>query len=101
VSPKLPDREKGVRLADLLEPILNARDGDDRGLLDAINLVAEAIAALEIILVDEAGRPIPGVSDKTAVLALLRSHRQELARGGQMEESLTLRDLARRVKGLR
>ena len=83
-----------------MEPLLGASDGDDGEVLDAVNLVAEAIAALGIIVTDGDGRPLPGVTDKSAVLALLQQYRQHLARRGQTEDAVGLGDLARRIAKL-
>lgn len=94
------ERGNGVPIADLMEPLLAASDGDDGEVLDAVNLVAEAIAALGIIVTDGEGRPLPGVSDKSAVLALLQQYRQHLACRGQTEDAVGLGDLARRIAGL-
>lgn len=96
--PAVHQRERGVRLSDLVEPLLKVPEGDDGELVDAVNLVAEAIAALGIAVTDGQGRPLPGVSDKIAVLALLRSYRQELARRGRTEDAVGLGDLARRIE---
>jgi len=95
------ERDHGVQISDLIEPLLRASERDDREVLDAVNLVAEAIAALGIAVVDREGRPLPGVSDKGAVLALLRCYRQHLVRQGQMEDAINLGDLARRIAGLK
>ena len=84
-----------------MEPLLAASDGGDGEILDAVNLVAEAIAALGITVTDRDGRPLPGVTDKGAVLALLQQYRQHLARLGQMEDAVGLGDLARRIVVLR
>jgi hypothetical protein len=83
-----------------MEPLLGASDGDDGEVLDAVNLVAEAIAALGITVTDAEGRPLPGVTDKSAVLALLQQYRRHLARRGQTEEAVGLGDLARRIARL-
>jgi len=42
------ERDHGVQISDLIEPLLRASERDDREVLDAVNLVAEAIAALGI-----------------------------------------------------
>jgi hypothetical protein len=94
------ERGNGVPIADLMEPLLGASDGDDGEVLDAVNLVAEAIAALGITVTDGEGRPLPGVTDKGAVLALLQQYRQHLARRGRTEDAVGLGDLARRIAGL-
>ncbi|UEM25269.1 hypothetical protein JL100_034990 (plasmid) [Skermanella mucosa] len=93
----MDQRERGVRLSDLVEPLLRVPEADDGELLDAVNLVAEAIAALGVAVTDGQGRPLPGVSDKVAVLALLQSYRQDLARRGRTEDAVGLGDLARRI----
>jgi hypothetical protein len=94
------ERDHGVRIFDLIEPLLRASDQDDGQVLDAVNLVAEAIAALGITVADREGMPLPGVSDKSAVLALLRCYRQHLARRGRMEDAVGLGDLAQRIAEL-
>ena len=97
---KVPEKEQGVQISDLIEPLLRVSERDQREVLDAVNLVAEAIAALGITITDREGRPLPGVSDKSAVLALLQCYRQHLVRRGRMEDAVGLRDLARRIAEL-
>jgi hypothetical protein len=101
VLPGVYEREHGVRISDLIEPLLRASERDDGQVLDAVNLVAEAIAALGIAVTDREGRPLPGVSDKSAVLALLQCYRQNLVRRGQMEDAIGLGDLAQRIAELK
>jgi hypothetical protein len=100
VLSKVPEKEQGVQISDLIEPLLRVSERDQREVLDAVNLVAEAIAALGITITDREGRPLPGVSDKSAVLALLQCYRQHLVRRGRMEDAVGLRDLARRIAEL-
>jgi hypothetical protein len=97
---KVPEKDQGVQISDLIEPLLRVSERDEREILDAVNLVAEAIAALGITITDREGRPLPGVSDKSAVLALLQCYRQHLVRRGRMEDAVGLRDLARRIAEL-
>jgi hypothetical protein len=97
---KVPEKDQGVQISDLIEPLLRVSERDEREVLDAVNLVAEAIAALGITITDREGRPLPGVSDKSAVLALLQCYRQHLVRRGRMEDAVGLRDLARRIAEL-
>jgi hypothetical protein len=101
VLSKVSERESGVQISDLIEPLLRVSEREEGEVLDAVTLVAEAIAALGITVTDREGRPLSGISDKSAVLALLRSYRQHLARRGQMEDAVALGDLARRVAGLK
>ena len=96
----MPEKDQGVQISDLIEPLLRVSERDEREVLDAVNLVAEAIAALGITITDREGRPLPGVSDKSAVLALLQCYRQHLVRRGRMEDAVGLRDLARRIAEL-
>jgi hypothetical protein len=100
VLSKVPEKDQGVQISDLIEPLLRVSERDEREVLDAVNLVAEAIAALGITITDREGRPLPGVSDKSAVLALLQCYRQHLVRRGRMEDAVGLRDLARRIAEL-
>ncbi|MGF7209022.1 hypothetical protein GGE65_003617 [Skermanella aerolata] len=95
------ERGQGVPLSDLMEPLLGASDGNDGEVLDAVNLVAEAIAALGITVTDAQGHPLPGVTDTVAVLAMLQQYRQQLVRRGRMEDAVGLGDLAKRIAGLK
>jgi hypothetical protein len=94
------DRRHGVRTSDLIEPLLNAAEMDDMRLRHAINLVAEAMAALNVTFQDERGRPVPGVTDEMAVLALLQLHYRELAGVGRLDEAVAVTELADRIDGL-
>jgi hypothetical protein len=94
------DRRHGVRTSDLIEPLLNAADMDDTQLRHAINLVAEAMAALNVTFLDERGRPVPGVTDELAVLALLQLHYRELTGVGRLDEAVAVTELADRIDGL-
>jgi hypothetical protein len=100
VLSKVPEKDQGVQISDLIEPLLRVSERDEREILDAVNLVAEAIAALGITITDREGRPLPGVSDESAVLVLLQCYRQHLVRRGRMEDAVGLRDLARRIAEL-
>jgi hypothetical protein len=84
-----------------MEPLLGASDGNDGEVLDAVNLVAEAIAALGITVTDAQGHPLPGVTDTVAVLAMLQQYRQQLVRRGRMEDAVGLGDLAKRIAALK
>jgi len=95
------DRVSGrIGIADLLEPVLDAADLDEAELGRAVNLVAEAMAALNIAIRRPDGRAVPGLSDEKAVLYLLRCYRQILAYESRLEDALILRDLARRIERL-
>ncbi|HYE52378.1 MAG TPA: hypothetical protein VEB20_22470 [Azospirillaceae bacterium] len=89
-----------IGIPDLLEPVLNAGDGEDADLRDAVTLVAEAMGALGITVLRRDGTPVPGVTDARAVLHLLKLYRQCLSRDGRLEDAMALRDLARRVERL-
>jgi hypothetical protein len=91
----------GLPLADVLEPVFNAADADEESLRDAINDVAEAMAALGVLIVDAYGSPLPGVSDESAVLGALAAHGRALAGEGRLDDALEITELMERVEGLR
>lgn len=86
-----------VRLSDLLEPVLNAAERDDEELDQAVGLVAEALAALGVLVVEESGRPAQGASDEKAVLAALNTYARMLVRLGRMDEAIEVTQLMTRV----
>lgn len=84
-------------LAEVLEPVLNAAEEDDEALLDAINLSAEALAALGAVILDRDGKPADGVTDERAVVAALNTHAHTLMRSGQLDDVVGALQLAERV----
>jgi hypothetical protein len=86
-----------VPLSDRIEPLLAVDEDDDDGLGEVINQVAEALAALGFAIVNRQGRPLSGVSDERAVVAILEAYVAELAKLGRNEEAVIVTDLARRV----
>jgi hypothetical protein len=89
--------EGRVRLSDLLEPVLNAAEQDDEALDQAIGLVAEALAALGVLVVEESGRPAQGATDEKAVLAALNTYARMLVRLGRMDEAIEITQLMTRI----
>ena len=86
-----------VRLSDVLEPLLNAVDASDRDLDHAVGLVAEALAALGVLVVEEGGRPVQGATDEKAVLAALNTYARMLVRLGRMDEAIEATQLMTRI----
>lgn len=91
----------GLQLSDVLEPVLAAGGADDGALSEAVNDVAEMMAALEVLIVDASGMPISGVSDESAVIGALAAHGRQLASDGRLEDALEVTELMERVEGLR
>ncbi len=91
----------GVPLADVLEPVLNAAGSDDPGLREAVTDVAEAMAALGVLIVDGDGDPVPGVTDERAVLGALATYGRNLALEGRVDDALEVTDLMQRIDRLR
>lgn len=88
----------GVPLEDVLEPLLKAADEDGDGPLDgAINTVAEALAALGVLIVDGSGQPIHGVTDERAVLGALATYGRNLAMLGRLDDALEVTELMDRI----
>lgn len=90
----------GISLSDVLEPVLKAADGDDVKVEQAVILVAEALAALELLVVDQHGRPVQGATDELAVLGALNTYGRMLVRLGQLEDALDIARLMERIKRL-
>lgn len=89
---------EGVPLEDVLEPILKAAEREDDPSLDAaINDVAEALAALGVLIVDANGQPIPGVTDERAVLGALATYGRTLAMLGRLDDALEVTELMDRI----
>ncbi|HYH23311.1 MAG TPA: hypothetical protein VD995_32250 [Azospirillum sp.] len=91
----------GVGLADVLEPVLNADDGDDTALVQAVTDVAEALAALGVLIVDRTGQPVHGVTDERAVIGALATYARNLAQEGRLDEAVEVGELMDRVDRLR
>jgi hypothetical protein len=87
-------------LADVLEPVLNAVEEDDPDLLDAVNLSAEALAALGAVILDRDGRLADGVTDERAVVAALNTHAHALMRAGRLDDVVEALQLAQRIARL-
>ncbi|WP_042693942.1 hypothetical protein [Azospirillum sp. B506] len=84
-------------LAELLEPILTAADDDEEALSEAVNLTAEAMAALGATVLDPDGQPARGVSDERAVVAALNTHAHNLMRDGQLDDVVEALQVAERI----
>ncbi len=91
----------GAALADVLEPVLIAADDDDDAvLIQAVTDVAEALAALGVLIIDRSGRPAYGVTDERAVIGALATHARTLARYGHLDDALGVGELMDRVDRL-
>ncbi|WP_207479201.1 hypothetical protein [Arenibaculum pallidiluteum] len=86
-----------VRLSDVLEPLLNAAEGSDEDVEQAVGLVAEALAALGVLVVEASGQPVPGASDEKAVLAALNTYARMLVRLGRMDDAIEVTQLMTRI----
>lgn len=92
--------EGRVRLSDVLEPVLLAADDEDAELQHAVDLVAEALAALGALLVGPSGNPVAGASDEMAVLGALNTYGQMLVREGRLEDALGVTELMDRIRAI-
>jgi hypothetical protein len=90
----------GTALADVLEPVLNAVEDDDAALVQAVTDVAEALAALGVLIVDRAGKPAHGVTDERAVIGALATYARTLARYGHLDDAIEVGELMDRVDRL-
>lgn len=90
----------GTALADVLEPVLNAVEQDDTALTQAVTDVAEALAALGVLIVDRAGQPAHGVTDERAVIGALATYARTLARYGHLDDAIEVGELMDRVDRL-
>lgn len=84
-------------LAEVLEPVLNAAEQDDAAVLDAVNLSAEALAALGAVILDRDGKPADGVTDERAVIAALNTHAHTLMQCGRLDDVVEALQLAERI----
>lgn len=84
-------------LAEVLEPVLNTAEEDDAAVLEAVNLSAEALAALGVIVLDREGQPADGVTDERAVVAALNSHAHALMERGRLDDVVEALRLAERI----
>jgi len=82
---------------DILDPVLDAPEGDDAALDQAINEVAEALADSGTLIVDALGRAAYGVSDEEAVLGLLDTYIRVLLHLGEVEEAAELGTVIERI----
>ncbi|HYD29632.1 MAG TPA: hypothetical protein VEB64_02075 [Azospirillaceae bacterium] len=87
-----------IRLSDVLEPVLTAAEADEAEVDRAVGLVAEALAALELLVVDQHGQPVAGASDELAVLGALNTYGRMLVRLGQLEDAMDVAHLMERIK---
>lgn len=92
---------EGASLADVLEPVLGVAEDEERELVQAVNDVAEALAALGVLIVDRAGQPVHGVSDERAVIGALSAHAKGLARNGRLDDAVAVGELIDRIEALR
>ena len=84
-------------LAEVLEPVLNAAEEDDVAMLEAVNLSAEALAALGAVILDRDGQPADGVTDERAVVAALNTHAHTLMQSGRLDDVVEALQLAERI----
>ena len=87
---------RGV-LAEVLQRVLNAAEEDDAAVLEAVNLSAEALAALGAVILDRNGKPADGVSDERAGVAALNTHAQTLMQCGRLDDVVEALQLAERI----
>ncbi|WP_029011232.1 hypothetical protein [Azospirillum halopraeferens] len=92
---------EGASLADVLEPVLCVAEDDEGELVQAVNDVAEALAALGVLIVDRAGQPVHGVSDERAVIGALAAYAKGLAHGGRLDDAVSVGELIDRIDQLR
>lgn len=86
---------------DMLDPVLEAPEGDDEALEAAINEVAEALADSGTLIVDALGRPAHGITDEEAVLGLIDTYIRVLLHLGEVEEASELGEVIERVDRFR
>ncbi|MBP2312855.1 hypothetical protein [Azospirillum soli] len=86
---------------DMLDPVLEAPEGDDEALEAAINEVAEALADSGTLIVDALGRPAHGITDEEAVLGLIDTYIRVLLHLGEVEEAAELGEVIERVDRFR
>jgi len=86
---------------DMLDPVLEAPEGDDDALEEAINEVAEALADSGTLIVDALGRPAHGITDEEAVLGLIDTYIRVLLHLGEVEEAAELGEVIERVDRFR
>jgi len=86
---------------DMLDPVLEAPEGDDAALEEAINEVAEALADSGTLIVDALGRPAHGITDEEAVLGLIDTYIRVLLHLGEVEEAAELGEVIERVDRFR
>ncbi|AWK84834.1 hypothetical protein [Azospirillum thermophilum] len=84
-------------LAELLEPVLGAADQEDEDLSEAVNLSAEALAALGAVVLDPDGQPARGVSDERAIVAALNTHAHNLMQAGRLDDVVEALQVAERI----
>lgn len=84
-------------LAELLEPLLSAAEEDEETLSEAVNLTAEAMAALGATVLDVNGQPARGVSDERAVVAALNTYAHHLMRAGRLDDVVEALQTAERI----
>ncbi len=86
---------------DMLDPVLEAPEGDDEALEAAINEVAEALADSGTLIVDALGRPAHGITDEEAVLGLIDTYIRVLLHLGEVEEASELGEVIERIDRFR
>ncbi len=83
---------------DILDPVLEAPEGDDDALDQAINEVAEALAGSGTLIVDALGRAAYGVTDEEAVLGLIDTYIRVLLHLGEVEEAAEMGEVIERIQ---
>ncbi|WP_353861036.1 hypothetical protein [Azospirillum formosense] len=83
---------------DILDPVLEAPEGDDTALDLAINEVAEALADSGTLIVDALGQAAYGVTDEEAVLGLIDTYIRVLLHLGEVEEAADMGEVIERIQ---
>lgn len=83
---------------DILDPVLEAPEGDDAALDRAINDVAEALADSGTLIVDALGQAAYGVTDEEAVLGLIDTYIRVLLHLGEVEEAAEMGEVIERIQ---
>lgn len=87
-------------LAGVLEPVLTVPDEDDAALAEAIDQVADTMAAAGALILDAMGQPAHCVSDEAAVIGALDTYAYTLLHLGRVDEAADLSDLIDRIHRL-
>ncbi|MDR3517621.1 MAG: hypothetical protein P4M00_17595 [Azospirillaceae bacterium] len=92
--------ERDTRLSTVLKPLLQASTQDDDELDRSVGLVAEMLAAMDVLILDRSGQVMSGVTDDLAVLGALNTYSRDLVRKGQLGDALVVMEAMERVSSL-